>query len=383
MPSTRAVEIVDAAAALFAERGFARVGVDDVAAAVGITGGAIYKHFTGKNDLLDQCIGAALAQTEDAVRGSVDVHAAIRALADAATTFRRNGLLLTREVRSLDGPAATKVRSRIDAVRAELAVLVEHERVALGPTDSLLVADALLALMCSTAHHNVSLSQHQTVALLAGMARQVLLVQLPPAIDEPAAVPAGHARPAAFVDRRDMLIDAAIDLFGRRGYWAVTMEDLGAAVDIAGPSIYQHFSGKAELLVAVFTRGNEGLRLGLSRALSEGRDARDALRLLVASYVDFVLGHPGINRLLINEVLYLPELERSSIRGMQQRYVAEWVNLVRATNPNVDEPTARFMTHGVLSVVNNRGPADPRARQRCHDVLVAICQDLLLNQHPA
>ncbi|GAA3704601.1 TetR/AcrR family transcriptional regulator [Gordonia hankookensis] len=51
-PSTRRDEILDAAAALFAVRGYAGVGVDDIGAAVGITGPSVYKHFSSKLSIL-------------------------------------------------------------------------------------------------------------------------------------------------------------------------------------------------------------------------------------------------------------------------------------------------------------------------------------------
>jgi AcrR family transcriptional regulator len=231
--------------------------------------------------------------------------------------------------------------------------------------------------MCSPSHHTIALARHQSIALLESMALRIADADLPlPA--EPAPPAPARPRTTTLVDRRDLLIDAAIDLFGRRGYWAATMDDLGAAADIAGPSIYQHFSSKSDLLVAVFTRGNEGLRLGLSRALAEGRDPADTLRLLVDSYVDFVLGHPDVNRLLISESLYLPELERASVRGMQHRYVGEWVNLVQETHPGLDQRTARFIIHAVLSMVNNRGRVAPADAGRLHEVLATLSRELLL-----
>ncbi|MEE3850022.1 TetR/AcrR family transcriptional regulator [Gordonia sp. LSe1-13] len=49
---TRRDEILDAAAALFAKRGYSGVGVDDIGAAVGITGPSVYKHFSSKMAIL-------------------------------------------------------------------------------------------------------------------------------------------------------------------------------------------------------------------------------------------------------------------------------------------------------------------------------------------
>ena len=49
---SRGTEILHAAARLFREHGFDAVGVDDIGRAVGMTGPAIYRHFSGKDELL-------------------------------------------------------------------------------------------------------------------------------------------------------------------------------------------------------------------------------------------------------------------------------------------------------------------------------------------
>ena len=373
----RRAEIFDAASTHFAQHGYHRVGIDDVAASVGITGGAIYKHFRGKQDLLARTIDGALLPVEGAIAGTADLSDAIGELAALAPHHRHVGILLTREVRLLEGDATAVVRERIDRVRGVLAGMVAARRPELDPTDAGLLGDAVLSLLSSPAHHTTVLPEGEASRLLTALAEQVADVALPaPDAARPAA-PTQARQTATLVDRRDQLIDAAIELFGRRGYWSATMDDLGAAAAIAGPSIYQHLTGKADLLVAGLTRGNEALRLDMSRAFAEGRDPGDTLRLLVESYVDLVLGHPDLIRLLMSESLDLPELERASVRGMQHRYVGEWVHLVQTAHPGLDQPTARFTTHAVLSVVNNRGR--PRAHDgRTHDVLVAVAHDLLL-----
>jgi AcrR family transcriptional regulator len=48
----RRKQILDTAAELFAERGFHGVSVHDIGAACGISGPALYKHFSGKGELL-------------------------------------------------------------------------------------------------------------------------------------------------------------------------------------------------------------------------------------------------------------------------------------------------------------------------------------------
>jgi AcrR family transcriptional regulator len=53
---TRREEILDAAAELFADRGYHGVSIDDIGAAVGMSGPGIYRHFAGKEDMLSQML---------------------------------------------------------------------------------------------------------------------------------------------------------------------------------------------------------------------------------------------------------------------------------------------------------------------------------------
>lgn len=54
--SRRRRELLDIAAELFAERGFANVTVDDIGDAAGVSGPALYHHFTGKEALLGEML---------------------------------------------------------------------------------------------------------------------------------------------------------------------------------------------------------------------------------------------------------------------------------------------------------------------------------------
>src|SRR5690349_4385611 len=53
---TRREQILREAARLFAERGFHGVGVDEIGAAVGISGPGLYRHFAGKDAMLAELL---------------------------------------------------------------------------------------------------------------------------------------------------------------------------------------------------------------------------------------------------------------------------------------------------------------------------------------
>ncbi|MEC5200754.1 AcrR family transcriptional regulator [Arthrobacter sp. PL16] len=83
--ATRRAALLDAAAQLFAERGYNGVSIEDLGAAAGVSGPAVYRHFTGKPSVLSALLsgvsedllegGRAVAvgadSPEDALRGLI------------------------------------------------------------------------------------------------------------------------------------------------------------------------------------------------------------------------------------------------------------------------------------------------------------------------
>lgn len=70
--------------------------------------------------------------------------------------------------------------------------------------------------------------------------------------------------------RREQLLSAAALLFRRRGYHAVSVDTIGAAVGLSGPAVYRHFPGKQALLAEVIRSYVTAVNVE-----RENRDARD------------------------------------------------------------------------------------------------------------
>ncbi|HRD45916.1 MAG TPA: TetR/AcrR family transcriptional regulator [Caulobacter sp.] len=67
-------EILDAARALFSQKGFEAARMDEVAAAVGVTKPAVYRYFPGKEKLIEALLEEDLAIPSRALNGWVDSH---------------------------------------------------------------------------------------------------------------------------------------------------------------------------------------------------------------------------------------------------------------------------------------------------------------------
>src|SRR6058998_3138150 len=102
---SRREQILQAAARLFAERGSRAVGVDDVGAAVGVTGPAIYRHFASKDAMLAEMLvriseRLSAGGSERVADAGADPAAQLRALIAFQVDF------------ALDNPALITVQDR-------------------------------------------------------------------------------------------------------------------------------------------------------------------------------------------------------------------------------------------------------------------------------
>jgi AcrR family transcriptional regulator len=89
--ATRREQILSEAAQLFAERGFHGVGVDEIGAAVGISGPGLYRHFPGKVAMLAELLvgisGRLFAEGKRRVAEAADSAAALDALVRGHAAF--------------------------------------------------------------------------------------------------------------------------------------------------------------------------------------------------------------------------------------------------------------------------------------------------------
>ncbi|MCZ2809954.1 TetR/AcrR family transcriptional regulator [Modestobacter sp. VKM Ac-2979] len=102
---SRREQILRAAAQLFAERGSRAVGVDDVGAAVGVTGPAIYRHFASKDAMLAEML---LRISERLLAGGTERVAA----AGASPVDQLRALVEFQVDFALDNPALITVQDR-------------------------------------------------------------------------------------------------------------------------------------------------------------------------------------------------------------------------------------------------------------------------------
>lgn len=177
---------MEATATLVAERGYHQVGVDEIGAAAGVTGAAIYRHFSGKQELLvaviERAVDALMGEARRIVGTAPSPAAAIDALVSAHVRFALTETALItvydQEAHNLADVPRRRLRRQQRAYTElwidELAKVVPDE-----PHDALrVVVQGVFGLVNSVADHHVRLAGDGAADLLGTMARASLAPML-------------------------------------------------------------------------------------------------------------------------------------------------------------------------------------------------------------
>jgi AcrR family transcriptional regulator len=89
-------------------------------------------------------------------------------------------------------------------------------------------------------------------------------------------------------ERRDQLLAIASEVFVDRGYHAAGMDEIADRAGVSKPVLYQHFSSKLDLYLAVLQQHGDILMAGVRQALRTTTDNRQRLRAAVQAFFDFI-----------------------------------------------------------------------------------------------
>jgi AcrR family transcriptional regulator len=155
------------------------------------------------------------------------------------------------------------------------------------------------------------------------------------------------------VERKDQILDVACDLFARRGYEHVGIDDIGAVVGISGPAIYYYFSGKEDLLVELLLPRIGSLLEQARELLAQEEEPLVILRSLVAFHIDFVVSHPTLSQVHDRELRNLPPAQQHDVRRQMSEYVGQWAGVVRRAAGGLGDDEARATVQAVFGLINS------------------------------
>lgn len=361
-PKNRKAQIAAAAAEAFSERGYHSVGIDDIAAGVGISGPALYRHFSTKYELFAYTVQdltqTLLDASDPAMYGNDDpreqLNSTMLGVIRATIENRRRGALYRWEERYLVDDDREQLRSGLRTLNRRIAEPLSAVRPDLMSADIELLAPAVLSVIASITGHRSALSAKQIESLILSACWSVVEVRLP------SRVRVGDGEPERGVglvrtSKREVLLGEAVSLFYQRGYHDVSIEELGAAAGITASSVYRHFSSKAELLAAAFHRASDRLTVTLGSALAESETPLQAVHTLAEMYVAVFFAQSELMAVYFAEIGSLPDDARAELRNIQRLNVEEWAQLCVDARPELTLVQARFLVQAALGLVFDVG----------------------------
>jgi TetR/AcrR family fatty acid metabolism transcriptional regulator len=106
------------------------------------------------------------------------------------------------------------------------------------------------------------------------------------------------SRPTRAGDKRERILDAAVRVFARKGFYATRVSEVAKAAGVADGTIYLYFKSKDELLVSLFEDRVERLLAFLRTELPAIAGASDKLRRIIELQLGLVEGERDLAEVL-------------------------------------------------------------------------------------
>jgi AcrR family transcriptional regulator len=98
---------------------------------------------------------------------------------------------------------------------------------------------------------------------------------------------------------RTQLLDAAEEVFGRKGFHEATLKEVAELAEFSVGSVYSFFENKDDLFRQIFLRRGDEWMTGMAEVLGVGRDPLVELHGLVDFEVGFFRRYPQFGRLFL------------------------------------------------------------------------------------
>lgn len=178
-------------------------------------------------------------------------------------------------------------------------------------------------------------------------------------------------------NRRAALMRASAHLFAERGYKAVSTVELGEAVGMSGPALYNYFPSKEALLCELLIDVSTRLLAGCLEIVGDELAPEETLEELIAFHVEFATTEPDIILLQDRELSSLPDDANRKVRRLQREYVREWQKVLLAIHPEFDEHEAQTRLLATVGLLNSTPHSAKASGARAAAILAAMASAAL------
>ena len=130
------------------------------------------------------------------------------------------------------------------------------------------------------------------------------------------------------------ILEAARDVFARRGFHQASIREIAKAADLSLAGLYHYVRGKDELLFLVLDHSLATLIGALDQALARARTPEMKLLALIQTHLDFGFHHAAELKIINRDYEVLPEPRRSEIVAKRGEYLQRSLAILRELDPH-------------------------------------------------
>ncbi len=147
--------------------------------------------------------------------------------------------------------------------------------------------------------------------------------------------------------RRAVILECAARLFREKGYKATSMRNIAEAVGIQGASLYNHITGKQEILVELLMSIARLFTKEMNEINKSSLPAVDKLKRLISIHIRYTAEQTDAISIITSEWAHLEEPTLSEYLGLRNAYEEKFEQIIKeciadGTFENVNPKIALF-----------------------------------------
>ena len=123
--------------------------------------------------------------------------------------------------------------------------------------------------------------------------------------------------------QKDRMLRAAARCFNEKGYSGTSLKDVAALLGLTDAALYYYVRNKEELVYLCYLRAGDVGREAMDRAVAEGRNGLDTVRLYIRNHIDAMTGEHGPVAIM-SEIPSLKPEHREQILDISRQHSARF-----------------------------------------------------------
>lgn len=331
---TRKEIIMGKAAKLFADKGFQSTTIQDIAKAANVSEASIYEHFKNKEDLLfsipEQTFNDMLKNLESHMLGIKGPENQFRKFIWHYLSFMEErkefASLYMFDIWSNQKYYDSKKNRHLFAYYQVLRKIINA-----GVEQNMFRSDFDLSICCSMI---LGTMNHLILSLLA-LEKPFRLIEKADSMEQlffQAIRKRPQKEPSLWIElgKKGVILQAALDEFSEKGYNETTVAHISSRAEITGPTIYEYFKNKEDILMSIPELAVENFLNELKNYVATTNSPESIFKLYLWNHAISYDNYPKYYSVLLKEIRCNPNFYTTKAYELFRMYSRELMTILES-----------------------------------------------------